>query len=79
MAEQEGDHAHRQQFAKAIARLARDSDPGEQNYGIERDYNHATNESFLFRNDGEDEIIMLACAGQETQRVLLALPLAFAP
>ncbi len=30
MAEQQGDHAHSQEFAQAIARLAGDADPGEQ-------------------------------------------------
>ena len=78
MAEKERDDAHSQQFAQAIARLAGDSDPGEQNHGIQRDDHHATDKSLRFCDDGEDKIIVLARLRQEAEGVLLAVAPAFA-
>ena len=73
-----GDHAHGQQFAQAIARLAGNSDSGEQHHGIKRDHDHAAHESFLLGNDGENEIVMRHGARQIAQRVLGSLAPAFA-
>ena len=78
MAEQERHNAHRQQFAQAIARLAGDSESGEQNHRIEREHDHAADESFLLGNDGENEVVVRHGPRQITQGILRALPPAFA-
>ena len=78
MAEEERHHAHGQQFAQAIARLAGDPDPGEQDHRVQREHDHAADESFLLGNDGEDEVVVRHGPRQVAQGILGALPPAFA-
>ena len=65
-------------LAQAIARLAGDSDPGEQNHPVQREHDHAADESFLLGNDGENEVVVRHCPRQVPQGILRALPPAFA-
>ena len=65
-------------LAQAIARLAGDSDSGEQNHRIQREHDHAADESFLLGNDGENEVVVRHRPRQVSQGVLRALPPAFA-
>ena len=73
------DHAHCQQFAQAIARLAGNFDSAEQNHGIKREHHHAANESFLLGNDGENEVVMCHGARQVTQSILGSLAASLCP
>ena len=73
------DNAHSHQLAQAIARLAGDSDSGEQDHAVQRQHDNAADESFLLGNDGENEIIMRRAGRQKTQSGLVALMPAFAP
>src|ERR1019366_3862258 len=78
MTEEERYDAHRHEFAQAIARLAGDPDSGEQNHPIQREHNHAADESTLLGNDGEDEVVVRHWPWQITQGILRAPAPAFA-
>ena len=66
-------------LAQAIARLAGDSDSGEQNHGVKREHDHAADESFLLGNDRENEIVVRHGPGQVTQGILRALAASLCP
>jgi hypothetical protein len=51
-------------FAQAIARLAGDSQSGEENHRIQREHNHAADESFLLGNHGENEVVVRHARGR---------------
>ena len=78
MAEKERHDAHGQRLAQAVARLAGDSDPGEQNHPVEREHDHAADESTLLGNDGENEVVVRHGPRQVSQGILRAPPPAFA-